>query len=237
MSINESVAFVTGANGGLGECFVRTLLARGAAKVYAAARRIDALNYDDPRVCVVELDVTNPAQIARAAALARDTTLLVNNAGLNRLEPALACSDMQAARAEMEVNYFGPLMMIRAFSPAMEAGSTIVNVLSILARVTLPSMATLCASKAAALRMAEGAHAELAPRGVRVISVLPGAIDTAMSRDFPPPKLAPADVVEAVLNALGGEASEIYVGDMAAQVAAGLATDRQATQRYLASAA
>lgn len=236
MSINKSVAFVTGANGGLGECFVRMLLARGAAKVYAAARRVDTLSYDDPRVIVVELDVTNPAQIQRAAALAPDTTLLLNNAGLNRLQPVLACTDARAARAEMEVNYFGPLEMIRAFAPAMSAGSTIVNVLSILARVTLPAMATLCASKAAALRMAEGARAELASRGVRVVSVLPGAIDTAMSRDFPPPKLAPAEVVESVLTALEGDASEIYVGEMATQIAASLANDRQATQRYLAGA-
>ncbi|WP_322047915.1 SDR family oxidoreductase [Paraburkholderia sp. J67] len=236
MPINECVAFVTGANGGLGDAFVRTLLARGAAKVYAAARCVDTLSHDDPRVVPVELDVTDTAQVQRAAALASDTTLLVNNAGLNRLQPALACTEADAARAEMEVNYFAPLAMIRAFSPAMQEGSAIVNVLSILARVTLPSMATLCASKAAALRMSEGVRAELAPRGIRVMSVLPGAIDTAMSRDFPPPKLMPREVVDAVLNALDGEASEIYVGEMAAQIAKGLANDRHATQRQLAGA-
>jgi NAD(P)-dependent dehydrogenase (short-subunit alcohol dehydrogenase family) len=109
----------------------------------------------------------------------------------------------------------------------------IVNVLSILARITLPSMATLCASKAAALRMAEGARAELAPRGVRVVSVLPGAIDTPMSRDLPPPKLTPDEVVESVMLALEGESAEVYVGAMAEQIAAGLASDRQATQTYL----
>ncbi|BFG81555.1 SDR family oxidoreductase [Paraburkholderia terrae] len=236
MPLENCVAFVTGANRGVGECFVHMLLKSGAKKVYAGARNIDSLRYADDRIVPVELDITDDAQVKRAAALASDTTLLINNAGLNCVEPALAASDMNAARTEMEVNYFGTLNMIRAFSPAMPAGSAIVNLLSILARVTLPSMASLCASKAASLRMTEGVRAELRPRGIRVISVLPGAIDTDMSRDFPPPKIPAIEVVKAALSALDDDTNEVYVGAMAQDIAAGLAHDRHAIQSSLAGA-
>lgn len=235
MQIEGCVAFVSGANRGVGACFVEKLLEQGARKVYAGARDIRALGSHDPRMVPVELDITNAEHVARAAALAEDANLLVNNAGINRLEPALAATDPSAAREEMEVNYFGTLNMIRAFAPSLRlSGGAIVNVSSILARVALPSMASLCASKAAALRMTEGVRAELAPHGVRVLSILPGAIDTDMSRDFPPPKIPAAEVVQAVFAALREEGDEVYVGAMAQQIAADLAADRRAIQTILA---
>jgi NAD(P)-dependent dehydrogenase (short-subunit alcohol dehydrogenase family) len=243
MQINQAVALVSGANRGLGRCFVQTLLAGGAMRVYAGAREPAALSFDDPRVVPLQLDVTRPEQVRAAAERAGDLTLLINNAGINRLQRMLDAADPEAARAEMEVNYFGTLSMCRAFAPILTrnalpatlGGSAIINVLSILARVALPPMGSLCASKAATLRLTEALRAELAARAVRVIGVLPGPIDTDMSRDFPPPKLAVAEVVEAALAALDGGPDEVYVGQMAAGVAAGLAGDRSAVQRQFAS--
>ncbi|WP_244818382.1 SDR family NAD(P)-dependent oxidoreductase [Caballeronia sp. Lep1P3] len=230
-----TIAFVTGANRGLGAQFVARLLARGAGKVYAASRAGDVV-IRDARVMPVALDITDDASVARAVTLAADTTLLVNNAGANLHSAFLARDSMAAARAEMEVNYFGTLRMARAFAPALIASEgAIINVLSILARTTLPAMASLCASKAAALRLTESLRAELAPYHVRVFAALPGAIDTDMSRDFDGPKLSPADVADAALDALSGSTSEVYIGAMAQQLAHGLATARAATQAQLLS--
>jgi NAD(P)-dependent dehydrogenase (short-subunit alcohol dehydrogenase family) len=235
MQIEHAVAFVSGANRGVGAGFIETLLARGASKVYAAARDPSAIVSTDPRVVRVALDITHPEQVAEAARLATDVTLLINNAGVNALERMLEPRDEEAARAEMEVNYFGNLQMCRAFAPALVAnGGAIVNILSILARVSLPAMGSLCASKAAALRLTEGVRAELAGRGVRVLGVLPGAIDTDMSRHLPPPKLSVSEVVDATLAALDGGPDEVYVGDVAAGVAGGLAAAREATQKQFA---
>src|SRR5476651_1003382 len=204
MQIEDSVAFVSGANRGLGARFVTSLLEGGARKVYAAAT-------------------------------ASDVTLLINNAGINRLDRAILSRDDSAARAEMEVNYFGTLGMCRAFAPALIANrGAVVNMLSILARVGLPMMGSLCASKAAALRMTECLRAELAEHHVRVLGVLPGAIDTDMSRDFPPPKLSVTEVVDAVFAALANGPDEVYVGAMAQGVSAGLAADRDAVQKQFA---
>jgi NAD(P)-dependent dehydrogenase (short-subunit alcohol dehydrogenase family) len=235
MHIEGAVALVSGANRGVGAGFIEALLARGASKVYATARDPSAIASTDSRVIRLALDITRPEQVAEAARMATDVTLLINNAGVNHLERLLEPGDDDAARFEMEVNYFGNLRMCRAFAPALVAnGGAIVNILSILARVALPAMGSLCASKAAALRLTEGVRAELADRGVRVIGVMPGAIDTDMSRHLPPPKLAVSEVVEAVLAALDGGPDEVYVGDMAVGVAAGLAADREAVQKQFA---
>jgi NAD(P)-dependent dehydrogenase (short-subunit alcohol dehydrogenase family) len=232
---HHTVAFVSGANRGLGAQFVARLLARGAGKVYAASRtgRVDLA---DARVIPVQLDITDDESVAHAARLAADTTLLINNAGVNRHTAFLAPQAPEDARAEIEVNYFGPLRMARAFAPAlMQTHGAMVNVLSILARVSLPAMGSLCASKAAGLRLTESLRAEFAPHGVRVFAAMPGAIDTDMSRDFAGPKLAPAEAADAVLDALTGSAGEIYIGEMATGLAQGLALDRPATQAQLLS--
>ncbi|WP_159833286.1 SDR family NAD(P)-dependent oxidoreductase [Burkholderia sp. 8Y] len=231
-----TVAFVSGANRGLGAQFVARLLARGAGKVYAASRQGDTTVLD-ARVVPVTLDVTDDASVARAASIAGDTTLLINNAGVNRQSAFLAEDAIAHARAELDVNYFGVLRMCRAFAPALKTHEgAIINVLSILARATLRAMGSLCASKAASLRLTESLRGELAPYRVRVIAALPGAIDTDMSRGFEGPKLSPAEVADAALDALdapSSSASEIYIGAMARDLAAALATDRAATQAQL----
>jgi short-subunit dehydrogenase len=113
-------------------------------------------------------------------------------------------------------------------------GGTIVNMLSILARVNLPLMGSLCASKAAALSMTQGVRAELKAQGTKVIAVMPGAVDTRMTEMLPPPKMAPADVAKAALKAIEDGTEEVYPGDMAQGVAAGLAADPKSVERQFA---
>src|SRR6476620_10553177 len=128
MSTEQITALVTGANRGLGRRFAAQLVERGA-KVYAAARRPETI--DLPGVIPVQLDITDPQSVRRAAELAGDVNVLVNNAGVstraNLLEGPLA-----DVRLEMETHYFGTLNMTRAFAPVIESngGGAILNVLS-----------------------------------------------------------------------------------------------------------
>jgi len=241
MKIAGSVALVTGANGGIGTELVRTLVARGAAKVYAAARDIEAVTQvaalNAATVEAVGLDVTDPEQLALAAKSCSDVTLLINNAGVNHNTGLIGATNLDNARQEMEVNYFGTLGMCRAFAPVLKAngGGVIANILSITARANLPLMGSLCASKAAALSMTQGVRAELAAQGTRVIAIMPGATDTRMSTDFPPPKMPPSEVAAAALNAVEGGLEEIYPGDMASGIAEGLAADPKAVEKELSA--
>jgi len=237
MDISNTTALVTGANRGLGREMVRQLLAAGARKVYAAARDMaavqDLVQANPGRVEALALDITNADQVAAAKARCADVNLLVNNAGINRGQGFIAAASLVDAQAEMSTNYLGTLAMCRAFAPQLAAGA-IVNVLSILAKVNLPAMGSLCASKAAALRMTEGVRAELAAQGTRVVAVMTGAVDTDMSRDFQGPKSSAAEVAQAVLAGLQHGDEEVYVGDMPGWINGALMQDPKAIERELA---
>src|SRR6476661_10865905 len=98
-----AVVLVTCANGGLGREFVEQALARGAAKVYATARRPQEWN--DSRIVPLALDITNPDSIRAAVAQAQDVTVLINNAGMSVESDAfLSLSDDQF-REVMETNF------------------------------------------------------------------------------------------------------------------------------------
>ncbi|MGH3165030.1 MAG: SDR family NAD(P)-dependent oxidoreductase [Trebonia sp.] len=80
MNIEGQIALITGSNRGIGRRFVEELLERGAAKVYATARRPELVSITG--VETLPLDITDPASVAAAAKKAQDVTLLINNAGI-----------------------------------------------------------------------------------------------------------------------------------------------------------
>ncbi len=240
MNIRDSIAFVSGTSRGIGRAYVTRLLERGAAKVYAAARDTtaiaDLVADGGGRVVPVALDITDHATVAAAAEEASDTTLLINNAGYNNNSPLLGVGDLGPARQEMETNYFGTLAMCRAFAPVLKAngGGAMINMLSILSRVNLPMMGSLCASKAAELSLTQGVRAELAAQGTAVVAVMPGAVDTDMTAGVDIPKMQPVEVVSAALDALEAGIEDVYPGDMATGVAQGLAAEPKAVEKEFA---
>lgn len=219
MNINGSVALVTGAHGGIGRAFVASLLKRGAAKVYVTARDTaslaDLLKDGDSRLVPLTLDVTNADQIAQAAIDAPDVSLLINNAGYAAFQGAIAAPQLDDARREMEVNYFGPLALSRAFAPVLRAagGGAIVNMLSMAALVSLPVTGTYSASKAAFLSVTRSIRAELAAHGTTVIGVLAVQTESAIGNRLPEPRMSPVEVVEDTLEAVqSGQNDEITAG-------------------------
>ncbi|MEO8157729.1 MAG: SDR family oxidoreductase [Betaproteobacteria bacterium] len=241
MKVAGAVALVTGSNRGIGRAFIDALIRRGAKKVYATARDASILadlgaKYGD-KVHILSLDITRPAQVAAAVSMAGDVTLLINNAGINRHQALVAAAALDSAREEIDTNYFGTLSMCRAFAPVLHrnGGGTIVNMLSILSRVSLPADGSLCASKAAALSMTQGVRAELSKQHTRVIGVMPGAVDTDMARDFQGPKDAPIDIANAALDAVESGTEDVYPGGMAQGVAAGLKADPKAVEKEFAA--
>src|ERR1700728_2214919 len=171
MKIAGSVAVVAGAGRGLGRVFAAALVSRGAAKVYGAAR--DPAAITDAGVTPVALDITDPDGVARAAERCADVSLLVNNAGVMKASTFIDAPNLDAARLEMETNYFGTLRMCRAFAPILRAnaGGAIINMLSVTSFYTNPLDASYGASKAAAWSLTNGIRIELAHQGTLVIAV------------------------------------------------------------------
>ena len=241
MRIQGSVALVTGAHRGIGRHFVTALIDQGAAKVYATARDphgiTDLVTRHPGKVEAVPLDVTNVTQVMAAAHTCADVTLLINNAGVNYNTGLLAAPTLDAARHEMEVNYFGLLHMCRAFAPILKAngGGALVNLLTVVARVNLPLLGSYAASKAAAASLTQGIRAELAAQGTLVVGVYPSAVDTDMTKGIDMPKLQPSEVVMAALQAVEADTEEIDIGAMAISVAQGLRTDPKAVEKQFAT--
>jgi short-subunit dehydrogenase len=218
MKIENSVALVTGANRGIGRTFVEELLKRGVAKIYVAARDTaslaDLLKSGDRRLVPLPLDVTDPYQVAAAATVATDVTLLINNAGFAAFDGAISAPTMDDARTEMEVNYFGPLALTRAFTPILaKTGGAVLNMLSMLSLISLPMAGTYAASKAAGLSLNRSIRAELAEQGTQVVGVLAVQTETAMGAKLPEPRLSPVEVVTDALDAIeAGTNDEVVAG-------------------------
>lgn len=231
MKIAGSVAFVTGANRGIGQRIVAELVVRGVRKVYAASRRpmdAGAAKERGTIFSVPYLDVTNADCVERAARECGDVAILVNNAGVNSNSGLIAAPDLRGARAEMETNYFGTLSMCRAFAPvlAQNGGGVIANVLSTTALIALPAMGSLSASKAAALRMTECIRAELAGQHTVVMAFLPAAVDTDMTRHLTGvAKETPEDAAKALCDGIERGEEEVLFGRRARYIADLLKSD------------
>ncbi len=225
VQIRGAVAFVTGANRGLGRQFAEQLVARGAAKVYAAARRPETI--DQPNVVPVRIDITDPASVAAAAEVATDTTLLVNNAGIASFN-SLLDAPMEDIRAQMESHFFGTLSVTRAFAPHLIANvpAAVLNVLSVLSWVHPPSAGSYSAAKAALWAQTDTVRDELAPRGVAVTALHVGYMDTDMVADVDAPKSDPATVAAAALDGVETGLVEVLADELTRQVKAGLSADR-----------
>jgi NAD(P)-dependent dehydrogenase (short-subunit alcohol dehydrogenase family) len=235
MDIAGSTALVTGANRGIGRRFVDELLARGAKKVYAAARRPELIDTSDSRVTPLYLDLLDEKSIAGAAAAARDVTVLVNNAGI-ATGAQLLTDDLDKIRQDLETHLFGTLRVIRAFAPhlasngasdgAPNGGGAIVNILSVLSWVATPQgSGSYSVAKAAEWNMTNGVRVELADQKILVQGVHLGAADTDMMAGRDAPKIDPADVARASLDGVQAGAIEVLVDDPSRFVKAALSGD------------
>lgn len=196
MSLVGHCALVTGASGGLGGHFARTL-ARAGARVAMGYRRIDRANAaleriraDGGEAMPVALDVTDPASIAAAleAAAARfgPVTVLVNNAGIAVTKPLLEQTE-EDWRGVVDVNLNGAWRIAQAVARHMVEhgrGGSIVNITSILGLRVAAQVPGYVASKAALNHLTRAMALELARHRIRVNALAPGYIETGINREF-----------------------------------------------------
>jgi len=240
MEIEGKRILITGANRGLGRALVVACAEGGAGEVVAGARRPEELETlagpvgGRAKLTRVRLDVTSDEDVSAAARLGR-VDVLVNNAGVAVYGGVLKAG-MEDIRREIEVNYLGVLRLVRAFAPAMaeHGDGLIVNVASVLGKVSAPALGTYCATKAALLSLSQSLRGDLSDRGVRVIAVLPGTIDTDMSRDFGGEKMTAEQAAREIIAAIREEKTEAPIGEGARGVLAGLGADPAGTEKAFA---
>lgn len=226
MKLENSVVLVTGANRGIGLAFAQALLARGARKVYAAARNPATVTL--PGVHALQLDVTKSEEVAAAAQHAADVTLVINNAGIAQPGGFLASDSETVSRRIFETNVFGMLSMSKTFAPVLKAngGGALLNVLSVASWVNGGELAAYSASKSAAWSLTNALRHELAAQKTQVLGLHMAYVDTDLTRGFDVQKSSADDIVHRALDGLEAGADEVLADALTQHIRQGLTAPR-----------
>lgn len=229
-SLAGRTVLVTGANGGLGEEFVRQALDRGARRVYAAART--PRSWMNGRVEPLLLDITDPGDVARAAVAAPDVDLLINNAGIAPVGDSISGPEDQLRRI-FETNFFGTLRVATAFAPVLAAngGGTLLNILSAASWINVPT--GYAASKAAMWSATNALRVELRGQDTQVVGLLVGMVDTPMAARWDVPKVSPTSVVAQAYDGVAAGALEVLADDSTRHLKSRLSTPAEELYPWL----
>lgn len=217
MKIADATVLVTGASRGLGRALVEEALRRGARRIYAGARQPAV--HADGRIVPLTLDITNRAHIRAVVEKIASLDVLINNAGIAHFNDL---DDRVGLERLLAVNLFGPYDVTQALLPALaRSQGSIVNVLSLASLAAVPFDPLYSISKAAALSLSQSLRALLAARGMSVHIVLPGPIDTDMTRGWQIPKASAESAAQAIFDGVERGEEEIFPDPMSATVAEG----------------
>ncbi|HHO5410717.1 TPA: SDR family oxidoreductase [Staphylococcus aureus] len=212
--LTDKVAVVTGAGSGIGEA-IATLLHEEGVKVILAGRNKDKLQnvanqLAQDSVKVVPTDVTKKEEVDELVKIAQQTfgglDIVINSAG-QMLSSKITDYQVDEWDSMIDVNIKGTLYTTQAALPTMleQSSGHLINIASISGFEVTKSSTIYSATKAAVHTITQGLEKELAKTGVKVTSISPGMVDTAITAAYNPTdrkKLEPQDIAEAVLYAL-----------------------------------
>lgn len=231
-----------------GLAMVPALLAAGCTQVFVGdpqpwrqSAAFQAL-LADSRVKAFALDVTDSDSILRVAgAIGGKVDILVNTADMERDGGVLQFRDVNVARDIFDIKCLGLMRLAHVFGGAMcgraadglNSAVAWVNLFSIHAQANLPARGVWSAAHAGALSMSHSLRAEFRSAGLRVVNVFYGPLDHEWEQRTPPPRVAPAAVAKAVVQALCDGLEDVYVGDVAKELRERLADNPKALEHEL----
>ena len=183
-SESSGLILVTGASTGMGAATARELAARGYRVLAGVRREIDGADLESANIRPVILDITRPEQIAAVADLidadGRPLRPVINNAGIAVNAP-VEVLPIEGWRRQFDVNFFGHIEVTQALLPALlKSHGRVVMISSIGGRVAQPTYGAYSGSKYALEAASDALRREIAPHGVTVVIVEPGAVRTEM---------------------------------------------------------
>jgi NAD(P)-dependent dehydrogenase (short-subunit alcohol dehydrogenase family)/uncharacterized OB-fold protein len=191
---------------------------------------------------IIPLDLTDTESVSEFAQQnGGRVDILVNTGEHTRPGGVVERHGLTIAREEIDVRYFGLLRLAQAFGPAMRArgadgvnsATAFVNLLSVYALMNWPPYGAHAAVEAACLSASQSMRAELRAGGVKVVNVFFGPLETEWFQTVPPPKVTPAALAAAVINALRNGVEDVFVGEVAQDVRDRLTVNPKALEREL----
>lgn len=181
---STSLIVITGASTGMGAATARELAARGHTVIAGVRREADGLELESANIRPFIVDITRPEQIAELAAFidadGRPLRALINNAGIAVNAP-VEVIPMDEWRRQFDVNFFGHIEVTQALLPALlRSSGRVVMMSSVGGRLAQPTYGAYSGSKFALEAVSDSLRRELAPHGVKVVIVEPGAVRTEM---------------------------------------------------------
>ena len=220
-NLTNKTILITGADGGIGSALTLEFIKRGAKKVYATGlsqERLEALvNQHPDKITPLLLDVTSMESIQNCVSICSDTSILINNAGVELKKSFLDENASQAALFEMKVNYLGVMDMIQNFLPILDKNenSNIVNILSIGSLAISKRLGTYCATKTAAHLLTESIREELSHKNIQVSGVYMGYVNTQMvTEETKTKKSEPSDIAIGICNGIEKNLDHIFPDEM-----------------------
>src|SRR5574344_116608 len=213
MNLENKIVLITGANGGLGQAFIKYCLENNIQKIYCCARDIKNIDAIDKPIESIKLDLTNLTDINNLESSIDSIDILVNNAGVNNEKRIF-----EALNNDFEVNTFSTLNICKALYPKIKENGSIITINSVLAFMNLPIMAQYCASKSALHSIMQAIRAELGTKSINVFEVFPGPIDTRMSQNLKANKAIPYEIVKEVFNGVNNKTFEIFPDDFSKNI-------------------
>ena len=217
--LKNKTAFITGGTSGIGLETAKLFQAEGAQVVLVGSneQRLDAAGKElGGTALLVRADIRKVADIERAVEKARARfgriDVLFANAGATTVAPLEAVTEAYVAE-NVALNFSGTFFSIQKVAPLMTQGGSIIVTTSFLNTIGYPGLSILAATKAAARSLVRTLGAELAPRGIRVNALSPGAIATPFYSKVGLPEKVLAEVASSITQKVGlkrfGEAAEL----------------------------
>ncbi|HEY4900666.1 MAG TPA: SDR family oxidoreductase [Terriglobales bacterium] len=221
--LSGKFAVVTGGNRGIGLAIARALVAEGCSVLITGRDRAALKNAKaeltsiasgispQPEVHAARCEVQKPASVSSVFTKVKKRwghlDILISNAGISQAKFSVEDTPVELWRSVIDINLTGTFLVSRASVPLMARGATIVNTLSIAAKMNFVQFSAYNASKHGALGFTLTLREELIPKGIRVVALMPGATDTDIWEQFWPdaPRqkmVQPESIAEAVLYAV-----------------------------------